>query len=124
MDRSRSGFARLGLAILVFVASVVEICCLHERQVLLTFLLIATAVFMLWVSEDRWNAAIVGAIGAVLGGLGEISAVHFGVWQYPAPFVFGIPIWVPFAWGLITMVIIGASGAVGKLLKRAGRDVD
>ena len=118
MGRTATGLAKLGLAILVFVASVVEICSLHEHQVPLTALLIATAAFMLWISEDRRNAAIVGAIGAVLGAVGEISAVHFGVWQYPAPFAFGIPVWVPFAWGLITMVIIGASGAAKDVLAK------
>jgi hypothetical protein len=53
-----------------------------------------------------------------LGAAGEISAVYFGVWQYPAPFAFGIPMWVPFAWGLIAMVIIKASGAVGDMLAK------
>lgn len=36
----------------------------------------------------------------VLGALGEKVAIAGGAWQYPNPQLFGIPIYLPFLWGL------------------------
>ena len=43
--------------------------------------------------------------GAFLGPLSEAILVQFGVWQYANPTLFGIPIWLPLAWGLAIMMI-------------------
>ena len=43
--------------------------------------------------------------GAVIGPLGEIACIYFGAWEYTNPNFLGIPIWLPFAWGLATMLV-------------------
>lgn len=43
--------------------------------------------------------------GGVLGGLGELIATHFGIWNYTLPEVWNIPLWIPLMWGLTFMLI-------------------
>ena len=43
--------------------------------------------------------------GALLGPLAEIIAIHFGVWNYTNPTITGIPMWLPPAWGMATVII-------------------
>jgi hypothetical protein len=44
-------------------------------------------------------------VGAIIGPLAEIICIDFGVWAYANPTFFGIPVWLPFAWGLVTLLI-------------------
>ena len=43
--------------------------------------------------------------GALIGTVGEIICIYFGVWKYANPTFLGIPIWLPLAWGLTTILI-------------------
>ena len=43
--------------------------------------------------------------GAVVGPVAEIISIYFGAWAYTNPTILGIPIWLPLAWGLATMLI-------------------
>jgi ubiquinone biosynthesis protein Coq4 len=43
--------------------------------------------------------------GAVVGSIGEIVCIHFGVWQYANSTFLGIPMWLPLVWGLATILI-------------------
>jgi hypothetical protein len=45
------------------------------------------------------------AAGAIVGPFIEIICIYFGVWQYANPTFLGIPLWLPFAWGLFTMLV-------------------
>jgi len=52
--------------------------------------------------EFLWYVSI-GVIGAII----EIILVNFGHgWTYTNPNIFGIPIWIPFFWGLIGTTIV------------------
>ena len=44
--------------------------------------------------------------GAILGAIAEIIATSVGIWQYTIPTFFNIPLWLPFAWGFATVLII------------------
>jgi hypothetical protein len=45
-------------------------------------------------------------IGATVGSITEIICINLGgVWQYVNPTFLGIPIWLPFGWGVATMLI-------------------
>jgi len=37
--------------------------------------------------------------GAVIGPIGEIVLISYGVWAYANPSFLGIPLWMPFVWG-------------------------
>ncbi|MDR2017795.1 MAG: hypothetical protein LBQ00_02800 [Syntrophobacterales bacterium] len=44
--------------------------------------------------------------GAIVGPAAEIVATHAGIWSYTLPSFLNIPVWLPFAWGFATVIII------------------
>jgi len=66
--------------------------------ILTTFLLVILAI----VGLIKWNSKltlIMFIFGGVGGGVAEIIAVYFGVWQYSLANVFNVPLWLFFVWG-------------------------
>jgi hypothetical protein len=57
-------------------------------------------------------------IVAVSGALAEASAISFGVWVYSMPDVIGIPIWLPFVWGIAGVFINRISLEIRDFLKK------
>jgi uncharacterized membrane protein YoaT (DUF817 family) len=112
MHLNRTQLKRLILPALIFAACAAQICLLHRNQWLLTLLLLATTVLTLAWSWD-WRRALASyVIAAVLGPCGEMMAVHHGAWSYPDPTCLGIPVYLPFGWGLIVVVVIWMSESV------------
>lgn len=76
----------------------------YKENLLLTALLIAT-----WATGVKfWHTRhdiYFFVTGAIVGPLAEILCINFGAWQYTNPTFLGIPVWLPFAWGLATMLI-------------------
>ena len=108
----------LSLEAAVFAACAVEIALCHGSPLLLTGLLIATGA-VLAASFWRWSTFIIlYLIGAVLGPLGEMIGVRSGAWQYSSPTFLGIPLWLPFAWGTMTVLIKAVSDTITKMAKQ------
>jgi hypothetical protein len=84
---------------LIFALTLVGIVSLYQDNLLLTLVL-----SIAWIIGAKfWHRKhdvyfFIGA--AVLGPLAEVIAIHFGVWSYANPFILGIPMWLPLAWGL------------------------
>ncbi|CAN2039275.1 DUF2878 domain-containing protein [Candidatus Magnetomoraceae bacterium gMMP-15] len=71
----------------------------YEKPVLLTFLLCGSIVFQLLFFNEKVDIAMM-LTAAFLGSFAEIVCVKLNVWTYNVPgLMFGIPIWLPFAWG-------------------------
>ncbi len=49
---------------------------------------------------------IIFAAGAVLGSSAEIIATRVGIWAYTFPTFLNIPVWLPFAWGFVSVLIV------------------
>jgi len=90
--------------IILFCAGIVAISLFYINNLLLTFFLIVALMLGIkfWYKTKDIYFLIAGAI---IGPIGEIICIYFGVWQYTNPTFFGIPIWLPFAWSLATMLI-------------------
>ena len=92
------------LEILLFSVGVTLISALHARNLVLAFLLL-----VVWsVGIKFWHKKqdiVFFVVGGILGPLVEIIAVYFGAWQYTNPSFLGIPLWLPFAWGLGAVLI-------------------
>lgn len=92
------------LEILLFWSGMLTISLLYNSNIFLTLFLI-----VYWMIGIKfWHKTqdiYIFITGAVIGPIGEIICVHFGAWQYANPTLFGIPVWLPLAWGLTTMVI-------------------
>ncbi len=103
--------------IFVFVAGLIAITQFYETNTLLTMILI-----LLWfIGIKAWHTRqdiFFFIAGAVIGTIAEVICVNFGVWQYANPTYLGVPIWIPFAWGIATMMITRTGRTLVKLEKK------
>lgn len=65
-------------------------------------LLLIVVVFVLQPSR---NVLAVFLFAALLGPMAEMLCVQAGAWRYTNPQFFGIPVWLPFLWGLFGMAV-------------------
>lgn len=94
----------LVLEVIIYCIAIFSIVVLFQNNLLLTgVLLIAWVIgIVFW---HKKHDIVFFVSGAILGPIGEIICIHFGVWQYANPNFLGIPLWLPFAWGLATIFI-------------------
>jgi hypothetical protein len=59
--------------------------------------------YFLWPNREDH---IIFIAGACLGTTAEIIATHTGIWSYTLPTFLNIPVWLPFAWGFVSVLII------------------
>jgi uncharacterized membrane protein len=91
------------LVIFWFVLIVVIIIWRHNIAVTGVIISAYLIRYFLWPdNEDH----IVFIAGAVLGSTAEIIATKAGTWSYALPTFLNIPIWLPFAWGFVSVLII------------------
>lgn len=48
-------------------------------------------------------------ISAIFGPLAESVSIIFGAWSYGNPTAFGVPLWLPFLWGMAGLLAAKAS---------------
>ncbi len=93
------------------------------RDLFIFFFVIFTVV-LVWKNNAAVTAIIIGAYllryflwpnkedhlfftaGAIIGTTAEIIATHAGIWRYTLPTFLNIPVWLPFAWGFASVLII------------------
>ena len=70
-----------------------------------TSLLLSALLFSLYILGSRVNHRPVHHLfyisGGILGTFIEVVSVNSGVWTYKEQFFLGVPLWLPFAWGLV-----------------------
>lgn len=71
--------------------------------------LLLIIIFIFWLAGlliwRNYKDFIFFLVGAIIGTISEIICINAGVWQYSNSSFLGIPIWLPFAWGLATILI-------------------
>ena len=98
-DRSRALVnATLALATLLLTSV------LWRHPLALTTLLVATGLAIYALRPSRTSACVY-VVGFVFGPLAEGLAIHTGAWAYASPVVLGIPLWLPFVWGIAALFI-------------------
>jgi len=97
----------------IFAATLITVCFLYKNNILVTALLIAYWIFCLkfWHTKRDFFAFV---SGAVLGPIAEIIAIRYGVWNYANPSFLNIPLWLPLAWGIFTMMIVRLTNVLTK----------
>jgi hypothetical protein len=74
--------------------------------------LVGLSIFYLyWVNTNRAN--ITYTIGFFLGPTGESLCVYLGAWDYAHTSL--IPIWLPFAWALVSVVFDNLNQVISEL---------
>ncbi|WP_135612959.1 hypothetical protein [Methanococcoides sp. AM1] len=92
----------------IFAIALVLAVMFWQNNILLTSLLI----FLYVARQYQWSAKgdnIIYISGIILGCTAEFIGTHLGVWTYSAPLFLNIPLWLPFAWGLVSVIIIRVS---------------
>ena len=76
-----------------------------KNKVLVLFVLMGTYCvrYLLWPNNEDH---VVFISGAVMGTTAEIIATKVGIWSYSLPTFFNIPLWLPCAWGVVSVLII------------------
>ena len=90
--------------IVLFGVGILFIVLFYQNNILLTVLLFVAWLFALKFWHKKHDAYFF-IVGAIVGPIGEIVAISFGVWQYTNPSFLGIPIWLPLVWGLAVVLI-------------------
>ena len=99
--------------IALYLLSIALISFLYTENPPLIFLLIALIIFGTKIWYKRRDV-IYFLCGAIAGPFAEIICIHFGAWRYFNPTLLGIPIWLPIAWGFVTVLIMRFAEAILK----------
>tara|TARA_Y100000034_G_C6870965_1_gene397651 strand:- start:808 stop:1158 length:351 start_codon:yes stop_codon:yes gene_type:complete len=104
------------LDFVLFVVAIALIVKFYRNNFLLTILLIIGWIVAMKIWHDKDDIYFFVMAG-ILGPIGEIIAIHFGVWSYANPSFLGIPVWLPLVWGLSIMLIKRLSEVLIKIKK-------
>jgi hypothetical protein len=111
--------ARFVVSLLVYPIGIVCLATLYRQPLVLAGALALLAAVTLLVSRRRGDLAVLVG-GVLLGPVAEIVAVRHGAWAYATPDFLGVPLWLPVAWGLATLVIKRISEGLLELGRRRG----
>lgn len=92
----------------IFIIAVILIIIFYSNNLILTLLIIFLSFIALKI-YFRKSDIYFYVIAAILGPIGEILAIRYGVWRYTNPTFLGIPLWLPFAWGAVVVLIRNVS---------------
>lgn len=104
------------LETIIFILTIIFIATFWSKNILLAFTLFA----LYLVGNLFWHKKydyIYYLTGLIVGPVAEIVATYFGAWTYANPTILNIPIWLPFAWGLATVMIIRIAQTIIKIAK-------
>jgi len=104
MGAGRRVWKELLLELLIYAAGMASVFLFFRNNIVTTVLVIATGLVALKFWHKKHDLYFYVA-GAVVGSVGEIIYISFGVWQYANPTFLGIPMWLPFGWGSAVMII-------------------
>lgn len=97
-------FVSFILFTLIFFLWSILVCFLWRQHVVLTIIMILIGIiyFRLFKRKDDY---IYFAVAAIFGPVGEVLGTTSGLWKYNGFTVFGIPYWLPLAWGLTAVMV-------------------
>ena len=103
------------IGFLVFIIDILFFYFFWENNIVLTALLLAlSAVVLIWLSSKEEK--ILYFICFVLAPVFDLILVPRGAWNYGSPFIFGIPLWLPFTYGIGTVIIVKIGKSIVKLM--------
>jgi hypothetical protein len=110
-----------GLRIVILLYSAVTIS-LIKRVIALTYTIFLVPAVIFW---HRDRDVLIFIVGGVFGTLGELICMKLGFWHYHYPLLksIGLPLSLPLAWGL-SSVIIGRIAMIWEKDRKKGPDLD
>ena len=108
----------LFLALFMYISLVASVASFFNTPMILLGVLISLSIlYLLWVKTRRANLTY--TIGFLLGPTGESLCVYLGAWDYARAPV--IPIWLPVAWGLVSVVFDNLNQTISELTGEVGQ---
>jgi hypothetical protein len=99
--------------LLIFFVVIFVVILVWKNNVAVTAIIIGAYLlrYVLWPNNEDH---IIFAAGAILGTTAEIIATHVGIWSYTLPTFLNIPVWLPFAWGFVSVLIVRIAQSLKK----------
>lgn len=89
---------------LFFLIEALSVMFLYKNQiVLLTLLSISSIIYLLILKNYKY--LLVFVLAMIIGPIAEIGAILNGGWYYTQTSFLIIPLWLPFAWGIVILFI-------------------
>lgn len=101
------------IGLFVFVLFIVLLYYLWRNNIIVTIAFFGISAFLLlaWTNKEE---KFVYFAAFILGTIIDITLVPIGVWIYGNPTIFSVPIWLPFAYGVLTVTAIKIGKALAK----------
>ena len=101
----------LGVLVGGYILLAISVALLYEWPFVLLSIVVCMSLFYLRLSQTK-RASSTYILGFSLGPLGESVCVYLGAWSYAHTPL--IPIWLPPAWGLISVLFDGINNELVK----------
>ena len=100
-----------------FICLALEIVLLYylwKNNLMLSLILLFISAIILTKFSNK-KEKILYFLGFVFLPIFDLTLVPRGVWTYGNPTIYGVPIWLPFSYGLGTVMIVKIGNSIGKL---------
>lgn len=95
---------RLILEIVIYFVEVISVLFFFSRPIFLAVFLCGTSIVYLLILK-RSDFVSLYFLAAVIGPVAEFAAIRKDAWVYTYSTVFNLPMWLPFAWGIVVLFI-------------------
>jgi hypothetical protein len=89
---------------------------LHQKPIILTVLILIFCLVQLTIFRQK-NDLYFFFAGFILGPIVDLVAIPFGIWEYSNSFSNGLPLWLPLALGMMTVLLKRISESASNLNK-------
>ena len=102
----------IGFVILTFEIILLYYLWKNNIALTITFLIMSVLVLLLWTNKEE---KFLYFTGFILLPLYDLTLVPRGLWSYGNPTIYGVPIWLPFSYGLGTVMIVQIGKSITKI---------
>ena len=105
------------IGIFIFLLDIALLYYLWKNNAFLTlsFLIISAVVLIFWTNKEQKFLYIAGFI---LGPVYDITLVPTGIWNYGNPTMFGVPLWLPPAYGASIVAIVKIGKGIQNIIQK------
>lgn len=100
--------------LIFYIGGIFLLAFLQQELILLTSLVLIFCLIQLTIFRQK-NDLYFFFTGFVLGPIVDLIAIPFGIWEYAHPSISGLPLWLPLALGMMTVLLKRIAEALASL---------